>query len=161
MNNLLVAVDFSKSTDAVLNEAIKLATALKAKIWIVHITADEMQAMAFETTQFTGYAPETITMPGDIQLSRDVSAEEIKREHRELLGISSRLREQGLDTQAMLLKGIPANLILEKAQELKADMIILGSHGHGLFHKALLGSVSESVIRHAHCNVMVVPSSRE
>ncbi|MDF7806529.1 universal stress protein [Pontiellaceae bacterium B12219] len=161
MNNLLVAVDFSKSTDAVLTEAVKLATALKAKIWIMHVTADEMQAMAFETTQFTGYAPETITMPGDIQLTRDISAEEIKREHRELLGISSRLREKGLDTQALLLKGIPADLIVEKAKELNADMIILGSHGHGLFHKALLGSVSESILRRAHCNVLVVPSSRK
>jgi nucleotide-binding universal stress UspA family protein len=61
----------------------------------------------------------------------------------------------------LLLKGTPANLIVEKANELNADMIILGSHGHGLFHKALLGSVSESILRHAHCNVLVVPSKEK
>jgi nucleotide-binding universal stress UspA family protein len=38
-------------------------------------------------------------------------------------------------------------------------MIILGSHGHGLLHKALLGSVSESIIHHARCNIMIVPAS--
>jgi nucleotide-binding universal stress UspA family protein len=59
-----------------------------------------------------------------------------------------------------LLKGTAADGIIEKALELKADIIILGSHGHGLLHKALLGSVSEPVIRHAPGNIMVVPTPK-
>jgi nucleotide-binding universal stress UspA family protein len=159
MKNLLVAVDFSKSTDAVLSESSKLADALKAKLWILHVTSDETQALVFEATQFTGYAPETVSLPGDIQLARDISAEEIKREHEALLGMSSNLRKSGIETQALLLKGDAAKLIIHKAEELKAEMIILGSHGHGLLHKALLGSVSESIIRHSTRNVLVVPAT--
>ena len=161
MKNLLAAVDFSQSTDMVLSESAQLATALDAKLWILHVTSDESQALAFEATQFTGYAPEAVAMPGDVQLARDINAEEIKREHSELQGMSSRLRKDGVNAQALLLKGDPAKLIIDKAGELRAEMIILGSHGHGLLHKALLGSVSESIIRHAGSNILIVPAVKK
>jgi len=157
MKTLLVAVDFSETTDAVLRQAATLAKALGAKLWIVHVASDEIQAMAYETMPFSVYAPEFINMPGDVQMARSLSAEEFKREHQQLLGISSSLREEGTNAQAMLLKGDAAKLIIEKAADLQADIIVLGSHGHGRLHKALVGSVSEAVIRHAPCNVMIVP----
>lgn len=161
MKQILAAVDFSKNTEAVLKQAAALAKAQGAKLWILHAASDETQAMAYEATQFTGYAPEFINMPGDVQLARDLNAEEFKREHQQLLSMSSSLRESGIDAQAMLLKGEAPQLILDKASDLKADIVVLGSHGHGLLHKALLGSVSEAVIRHAKCNVMIVPASTE
>ncbi len=161
MKQILVAVDFSKTTDAVLENAGTLAKALQAKLGILHVTSEETQAMLYEATQFTGYSPELSATPGDVQLARDLSAEEIKREHAQLLAISARLRSDGIEAQAMLVKGDPAKLIVEKAEELGAELIVVGSHGHGLLRKVLLGSVSEAVIRHARCNVMVVPTSAE
>ncbi len=161
MKQLLAAIDFSKNTEAVLEQAAKLAKALEAKLWILHVASNETQAMAYEATQFTGYSPEFTSMPGDVQLARDLNADEIKREHAQLLGISATLRENGTETQAILLKGDAAKLIIEKAEDLQAEIIILGSHGHGLLRKALLGSVSESVIRHARCNVLIVPSAKD
>ena len=161
MKQILVAVDFSKNTEAILKQAAVLTKALDAKLWILHAASDEMQAMAYEATQFTGYAPESINMPGDVQLARDLSAEEFKREHQQLLAMSCHLREDGVDAQAILLKGDAASLILEKAKDLAVKTIVLGSHGHGLLHKDFLGSVSEAVIRHATCNVLVVPARTE
>jgi nucleotide-binding universal stress UspA family protein len=158
VKQLLVAVDFSKKTDVVLKQAATLAKTLGAKLWVLHAVSDETQAMAYESSPFFAYAPEFANMPGDVQLARDLSAEEFKREHSHLLAISSTLREEGVDAQAILLKGDAANLILEKAKDLHAEIIILGSHGHGLLRKALLGSVSEAVLRRAPCNVMVVPA---
>lgn len=160
MNSLLAAVDFSKISEAVLDQAAIFAKALDAKLWILHVASDETQAMAYETTQYSSYAPELVGLPGDVQLARDLSAEELKREHTELLSISSKLRSQGVDAHAILLKGDAAKLIVEKAIDLSVRTILLGSHGHGLLHKALLGSVSESVIRHARCSVLIVPSCK-
>jgi nucleotide-binding universal stress UspA family protein len=161
MQKLLAAVDFSKITDAILDQAATLAKTLNTKLWILHVTSNETQAIPYEATQYSSYSPEYIGLPGDVQLARDLSAEEIKREHAHLLAVSSKLRNDGIDAQAVLVKGDAAKLIVEKAADLGAELIILGSHGHGLLHKALLGSVSESVIRHAHCNVLIVPSSAE
>jgi len=158
MKQLLAAVDFSKNTDAVLQQAASLAKALDAKLWVLHVASDETQAMAYEATQFTGYTPEFASMPGDVQLARDLSAEEFKREHGQLLAMSASLRKDGTNAQAVLLKGDAAKLILEKTADLQVEIIVLGSHGHGLLHKALLGSVSEAVIRRARCNVLIVPA---
>jgi nucleotide-binding universal stress UspA family protein len=161
MKQLLVAVDFSKNTDKTIEQAAILAEALPSKLWVVHVTSDETQAMIYDSAPFNGFSPEFISMPGDVQVARDLSAEEIKREHAHLLRISSSLRDRGLDAQAILIPGDAANQILAKAADLQADMIILGSKGHGLLHKALLGSVSEAVIRHAACNVLIVPPTGE
>jgi len=157
MKNILAAVDFSRTTDAILEQSLALASAGDGKLWILHATSDETQALAYEATQFTGYAPDFVNMPGDVQLARDLSADEFKREHSQLLGMSARLRKKGIQAQALLLKGDAAKLILEKAIDIHADIIVLGSHGHGLLHRALLGSVSEAVLHHARCNVMIVP----
>jgi nucleotide-binding universal stress UspA family protein len=158
MKNLLAAVDFSKATAAVISQSAILAKALDAKLWILHVTSNETQAMVFESVQYSGFGQEPVSMLGDVQMARNLTAEEIRREHSELLSLSSRLREEGINTQALLLAGDAARLILDKASELDADIIILGSHGHGLLHKALLGSVSESVTQHADRNVMIVPA---
>jgi nucleotide-binding universal stress UspA family protein len=157
MKQIIVAIDFSSQTDPILQQAAFLAKALDAKLTIVHVSSDEIQAIAYEFTPFAGYSPDFISMPSDVQLARDLSAEEFKREHAQLLKISANLRKNGIDVQALLLAGNPAKQILKKANDLAADLIILGSHGHGLLRKALLGSVSEAVLHHATCNVLIIP----
>ena len=155
---LIAAVDFSSTTQGVLEQAELYAEALDAKLWIVHVASDETQALVYDTTPFTGYESDLVSMPGDVQLARNISADEMRREHSQLLGMSAALRERGIAAKALLLKGDAAEQLLKKAAELEAELILVGSHGHGLLRKALLGSVSESIIRHAHCNVLVVPS---
>ena len=46
--------------------------------------------------------------------------------------------------------------IVELAQSMGAGMIVMGSRGHGRIRRALMGSVSDSVVRHAHCPVTIV-----
>lgn len=164
MKNILVAIDFSKKTDAVLKQAAALSKALGAKLWILHVTTDEAQALMFEATQYSsfsaGFGGEDmpIITPGQIQAAQDINAMETRREHKELQHITAHLRDKGLEVQGVLAEGDPGKLIVAKAEEVKADILILGSHGHGCLLKALLGSVSEAVMSHARCNVMVVPT---
>lgn len=158
MKTLLASIDFSSATDAVIEQASKLAKELGAQLWIVHVASEEIQAMGYDPAPYSDFSPDFLSMPGDVQLARDLSAEELKREHTDLHAISSKLRADNIDVHAILLKGDAAKLIVEKAIYLETDIIILGSHGHSMLHKALLGSVSEQVIRHAPCNVMIVPS---
>lgn len=55
-----------------------------------------------------------------------------------------------------VLGGPAARMIVERAQEWKADLIIVGSHGQGFWSRALLGSVSNRIVNHAPCSVLVV-----
>lgn len=52
--------------------------------------------------------------------------------------------------------GNPSQMIVEEAEKWKADLIIVGSHGYGFWHRTLLGSVSSSVTHHAPCSVLIV-----
>ena len=59
-------------------------------------------------------------------------------------------------TQAHARVGLPAAEILRLAEELGVGLIVMGSSGLGGIRRALMGSVSDSVVRHAHCPVLVV-----
>jgi nucleotide-binding universal stress UspA family protein len=72
------------------------------------------------------------------------------------------IRESGAqDIQAHLNFGMPARSIVELAEELGAGLIVMGSRGLGGVRRALLGSISDSVVRHAHCPVLVVRQEEE
>jgi nucleotide-binding universal stress UspA family protein len=67
----------------------------------------------------------------------------------------------GSVTQVHLGFGRPDEEIVALAEELGARLIVLGSRGRGGVKRALMGSVSDSVVRHAHCPVMVVRHEEE
>jgi nucleotide-binding universal stress UspA family protein len=67
------------------------------------------------------------------------------------------IRESGAqEIQAHLEFGIPDTAIIVLAEELGAGLIVMGSRGLGGVRRALLGSISDSVVRHAHCPALVV-----
>lgn len=55
-----------------------------------------------------------------------------------------------------LLPGSPQSVILDEADDWRADLIVVGSHGYRALERFLLGSVSQSVVSHAKCSVEVV-----
>lgn len=59
-----------------------------------------------------------------------------------------------------ILRGFPDQEIIEKAKEWKAELIVVGSHGRGFWGR-LLGSVSNGVVHHASCSVLVVRNGAE
>lgn len=66
-----------------------------------------------------------------------------------------------LSVTTTVLVGSPKHVILDEAEAFGADLIVVGSHGHGAFARFLLGSVSLSVAMHAHCSVMIVRKKNE
>jgi nucleotide-binding universal stress UspA family protein len=60
----------------------------------------------------------------------------------------------GFETR--ILDGEPEQVIVEEAEKWGADLIIVGSHGYGFWNRTFLGSVSNAVMHHAPCSVLVV-----
>ena len=60
------------------------------------------------------------------------------------------------DVSSVVLHGGAAQSIVESASEWGADLIVVGSHGYGFWQRTLLGSVSNSVVHHASCSVLIV-----
>jgi nucleotide-binding universal stress UspA family protein len=65
----------------------------------------------------------------------------------------------GLLITGIVERGRPADALTEHAQD--ADMLVLGSHGHGRLFHAALGSTADAVVRAAPCPVVIVPAVRE
>jgi nucleotide-binding universal stress UspA family protein len=59
-----------------------------------------------------------------------------------------------------VLCGAPAQMIVEEAENWGANLIIVGSHGYGFWERVLLGSVSNAVVHHAPCSVLVVRNQK-
>ena len=64
--------------------------------------------------------------------------------------------DQGLEAQTHLLEGDPAEELIKQAQELGADLLVVGSRGLSRVERITMGSVSHKIFHHAPCTVMVV-----
>lgn len=70
--------------------------------------------------------------------------------------IVARAKEKGISIETEIAIGHPAEQIIHRAETGKIDLVVLGRRGTSLFEKWILGSVSERVLRYAHCPVMVI-----
>jgi nucleotide-binding universal stress UspA family protein len=70
-------------------------------------------------------------------------------------------RAGGTVAESHLVTGRPAEAIIELGEEIEADLIVVGSRGHGPVGRLVMGSVSEGVVHHAHCPVLVVRGGEE
>ncbi|MES9989025.1 MAG: universal stress protein [Candidatus Thiodiazotropha endolucinida] len=140
---LLVAVDLSDSTQIIVEKAEEIAKAFSAKVWILHNAEPE---------------PDVLEFRADPQAARESLAEKFHREHRQIQEIAKRLREEGLETTALLVHGPTIETILKEASDLDVDMIVVGTHGRSAMYQLLVGSVSEGILHKSQCPILVVPT---
>lgn len=143
MRNILAAVDFSSVTPAVVETAGRLAAALKAPLWLIHVAAPEPPFVGYEV------GPESV---------RHQVATHIRQEHRQLHELEKQLRERSVEATSLLVQGPTVDKIVEEANRLRADLLVIGSHGHGALYHLVLGSVSGELMGKSPCPLVVVPA---
>jgi nucleotide-binding universal stress UspA family protein len=130
IRRILCPTDFSEASAHAVDQAVAIAGYYKAGITALHVTPS-------------------------IELTLDaVSLDTVRREIAAFFEVAS---TAGLAVEAVAEIGAPANQIVECARRLPADLIVVGTHGAGGFEHLVLGSVAESVLRHAVCPVLTVP----
>ena len=89
---------------------------------------------------------------------RESVLEQARSEAQQFLeGRAEQLRSEGAKVaEAHLRTGEPDKEIIRLSEEIGATLIVMGSRGLGAVRRALMGSVSDSVVRHAHCPVLVM-----
>lgn len=104
-------------------------------------------------------APAVTDMIGPPYVDYGLVEQQYLKEGREILETSAKLLEaRGLRPRRLLREGDPGETILEVAKDEAADLIVMGSHGRSGLTRFLLGSVSDRVITHARCSVLIVKS---
>jgi nucleotide-binding universal stress UspA family protein len=144
---ILLATDGSEAAELAALRAVDLADATDSELHVVHV----------------GVVPIFLkSYPGTLGYDRKLY-EQIEEVSRELLRKQSwRVKAAGGTVAgAHLRMGEVAMEIVALAEALHAGLIVMGSRGLGGVRRALMGSVSDSVVRHAHCPVLVVRPEKE
>lgn len=143
LTRILCPTDFSDLAPAVEACAVALARHYDAGLHLLHVD------------------PPTPVMAPYGEVPVDIRLFEMQREQAEqdLAAARDRARAAGVAADAAVRGGHPAREILAVADELQADLIVVGTHGRGGVEHLLLGSVAEKVMRKARCPVMVVPAA--
>lgn len=138
MKKVLIAIDESSIAAHAADVGLELVRAIGGEVAFIHIV-DPASVMAPD-----GGVPASELLAIDEQAGKELLAG---------------FRERAASTPPALefaRVGKPAEEIVRAAREWPADMIVIGSHGRGGIGRVLLGSVAESVARHAPCPVLVV-----
>ena len=135
--HILVPIDFSPSADQAFDYALTLARTLQARLTLVHVI-DPLPVGNIETMPFT-YLHDLEAKITDL-----------------MTAYRDRVTGAGLQSDFVIVHGVPFQSIVETARTAHVDLIIMGTHGRtGLSH-VLLGSVAERVVRLAPCPVLTV-----
>ena len=140
--SLLVTIDFSSVTDAQIDIVDSLASPGR-EIHLLHVTEPDPSFVGLEA--------------GPEEVQHQV-ASELQHAHDELNALADRLRAKGHTVDTLLVPGPTVQTILEQAEKLDADVIVMGSHGRGKLFDLVVGSVSAGVIRKSPVPVLVVPA---
>ncbi|MFZ0613325.1 MAG: universal stress protein [Desulfobacterales bacterium] len=154
IKKILYATDLSESARHAFGYAASLADRYGAKIVILHVIEDFSPSVTFQLA----------TMFGEEKWKevRNHQAEEVLESIRKRL--EKFCREASPDAVAcdfaagdILVKtGEPVNEILEQAEQTGCDLIVMGTHGQGMFAEALMGSTARRVVRRSQTPVLVV-----
>lgn len=143
MEQIVVAVDFSRGSKGVVEQAVRMAERFAARLTLLHVAAPDPDFVGY------GAGPQSV---------RDARAHELRDEHRELQGLAEAVRDTGVDARALLVEGPTVGTILAEMKKLRADLLVVGSHGGGALYRSLVGSVSEGLLRQAECPILVIPT---
>jgi nucleotide-binding universal stress UspA family protein len=149
---ILIAVEASEFSHKALQQCLRLVNLAQAELLILTVEEPIM-------------APTTSTLPG--VLGGDPTL--VMQQEVEILKIEAQRAQSALDwaERACQQAGIgqysirsefgdPKHLICEVAQQEAVDLIVVGSESHGFLDRLLTGSVSDFVVNHAHCSVLVI-----
>lgn len=158
IRTILCAIDLSENSELVLMAAVREAAAHDAQIQLLHIIPSFDPAMAIPIVSFMGETRFS-------QLIED-NKEETEAAIREKIDdLKNRMLENGDDggTERIMdihvYEGDVVIEILDMAKKLKADILVMGTHGKGITEHAFVGSVARKVLRRTNVPVLLIPGA--
>lgn len=140
LNNIVVATDFSPISDTALLYSLGLARRNQAKVWIVHVVADN-----FFSSDTQQRAIDDAWREGHRRMTEHFIAGHL----------------DGIQHKLLVEQGGIYEVLMRVVEEHKADLLVVGTRGRSRIGKLILGSVAESIFRQAVCPVMTVGPKTE
>lgn len=142
IRNILVGTDFSPASRAAFRNAVELAAANGAALWIAHVVAPPVPL-----------SPDGYVLPSFYdEMAAAIRADAQKR----LRPMLNRARKAGVRARALTLPGSPHDALNRAARRHRADVIVVGTHGRTGLARFFIGSVASRVVATAPCPVLTV-----
>jgi len=139
--NIVVGVDGSEGSKRALQWAVDEARLRGARLTLVRAWYPSAALYGF------GFGLIDAEAVGDLRILAQKQLDEIRAENADLL--------EGIDVECRVVEDLPANALLAAARD--ADLLVVGTRGHGGFAGLLLGSVSAHCAHHTPCPLVIVP----
>lgn len=143
MKTFLVPVDFSAVTDHVVDTAVSLARSLDGKVILAHVIQPPLAISEYGL-------PVEALQPDNIIIIEQTATSCLAE-------LEERVAKEGVSVSTVLLHGAPVATLLEEADKVQADYIVMGSHGHGKFYDLLVGSTASGLLKRAKCALVILP----
>jgi nucleotide-binding universal stress UspA family protein len=153
MKKVLIALDYDPTAQKVAESGYSFSKAMNAEVILLHVIGSANYYSSLEYSPIMGFSGFNNT-----GLLETYDVAELKATTQEFL---DKTKEHLGDAsiQTVIVEGDFAETILEAAVELKAGIIVMGSHSRRWLDKILMGSVAEKVLAHARIPVLIIPTS--
>lgn len=152
MKKVLIALDFNPDAPGVAEAGYELSQALNAQTILLHVTSDATYYSSLNYSPIMGFDSFS-----DLDVLQTDTVDKLKKVAQSYLNKSK--HHLGDETiQTVVKEGDFAESILQTATEMKADIIVIGTHSRKGLDKILLGSVAEKVLHHTSIPLFIIPA---
>jgi len=142
MKNILVALEIVKGDETLVMQASEVASKFGAKVWIIHVAAPDPDFVGFDA------GPAYI---------RKTLADDLRVEHKAIQQYAQELRDKNIDVEGLLVQGPTVETIFHEAEKLECDLLVLGSHKHGVLRRIFGDDVAHQVVNQSKIPMMIIP----
>jgi nucleotide-binding universal stress UspA family protein len=151
MKKILIALDNNAGAQKIAERGYELAKALQAETILLHVTADSAYYSSLNYSPILGF-----DSLSNLDIVQTDTMQVLKRSAEDYLAnMKLALNDKAIKT--IVKEGDYAETVLQTANEVNADLIVMGTHSRKGLDKVLLGSVAENVLHHATIPLFIIP----
>jgi nucleotide-binding universal stress UspA family protein len=137
---ILCPIDFSENCDRAAEHAAWFARTSNGEVYLVHVVANPAEPI---------YCPQDVTYWALVKHAEEKAAELLQQ-------VAARCLPADCPRRTLVLDGDPYQKLMEAAESIGADLIVMATHGRSGLAHVLLGGTTEKIVRHAPCPVFIV-----
>jgi len=150
---ILVPLDGSEHSIKALEKAVQIAKKFEAKLTLMHVYSVSVQPILLPEPTTLGASPAPLLTAAEISKVAEIARNVGKRI---LDDGEQRAKSERVQVEKMLVEGHAVQEIVRMAKEGNYDLIVIGARGLSKIREILLGSVSDGVIHHSTCPILLV-----
>ena len=154
MKKVLIALDYDPTAQKIAETGFSIAKAMGAETLLIHVISDPVYYSSTAYSPIMGFGGYT-----DLDFLESDVIDELKKASEDFLD-KSKKHLGDITIQTCVKEGDIAESILEAAKELKADIIVMGSHGRKWLEAIMIGSVTKKVLHHTSVPLFIIPTKK-